>query len=148
MATWQHQLWSSSSKFNRRGISNSSRRQRRLFYKEGFHNGTIIVGEFKGESIQDAKPKVREAMIKADWHSHLQPEGLVISHSAGEYVVALMDQWYLDYGELSWRAQTEGYVRLSFLFLKNSTKKTWPPTVCWRKWIHTHQRLDTLFRRL
>ena len=91
-------------------------------YKEGFYNGTMIIGEFKGESVQDAKPKVREAMIKAGLaFPYAEPEGLVISRSADECVVALMDQWYLDYGEPSWRAQTEGYVRLSFYF--NSTKK-------------------------
>ena len=90
-----------------------------IAYKEGFYNGTMIIGEFKGESVQDAKPKVREAMIKASLaFPYAEPEGLVVSRSADECVVALMDQWYLDYGEPSWRTQTEGYVRLSY-FLKN-----------------------------
>ena len=85
-----------------------------IAYKEGFYNGTMIIGEFKGDSVQDAKPKVREAMIKAGLaFPYAEPEGLVISRSADECVVALMDQWYLDYGESSWRAQTEGYVRRS-----------------------------------
>ena len=100
-----------------------------IAYKEGFYNGTMIVGEFKGESVQDAKPKVREAMIKAGLaFPYAEPEGLVISRSADECVVALMDQWYLDYGELSWRAQTEGYVRLSFFlfFWKIQLKKLGP----------------------
>ena len=88
-----------------------------IAYKEGFYNGTMIIGEFKGESVQDAKPKVREAMIKAGLaFPYAEPEGLVISRSADECVVALMDQWYLDYGEPSWRAQTEGYVSLSSFF--------------------------------
>ena len=86
-----------------------------IAYKEGFYNGTMIIGEFKGESVQDAKPKVRDAMIKAGLaFPYAEPEGLVISRSADECVVALMDQWYLDYGEPSWRAKTEGYVNLSF----------------------------------
>ena len=89
-----------------------------IAYKEGFYNGTMIIGEFKGESVQDAKPKVRDAMIKAGLaFPYAEPEGLVISRSADECVVALMDQWYLDYGEHSWRAQTEGYVSLSFIYL-------------------------------
>jgi leucyl-tRNA synthetase len=80
-----------------------------IAYKEGFYNGTMLVGEFKGESVQDAKPKVREAMINAGVaFAYAEPEGLVISRSADECVVALMDQWYLDYGEPVWRAQTEG----------------------------------------
>lgn len=86
-----------------------------IAYKEGFYNGTMIIGEFKGESVQDAKPKVRDAMIKAGLaFPYAEPEGLVISRSADECVVALMDQWYLDYGEPSWRAQTEGYVLMSY----------------------------------
>ncbi|CAL1697931.1 unnamed protein product [Somion occarium] len=79
-----------------------------LAYKEGFYNGTMLIGEFKGESVQDAKPKVRESMIKAGVaFPYAEPEGLVISRSGDECVVALMDQWYLDYGESVWRAQTE-----------------------------------------
>jgi len=80
-----------------------------IAYKEGFYNGTMLVGEFKGQSVQEAKPKVREAMIKENKaFAYAEPEGLVISRSADECVVALMDQWYLDYGEASWRKQTEG----------------------------------------
>ena len=98
-----------------------------IAYKEGFYNGTMTIGEFKGESVQDAKPKVREAMIKAGLaFPYAEPEGLVISRSADECVVALMDQWYLDYGEPSWRAQTEGYVRLSFYIYLIQLKKLDP----------------------
>ncbi|KDR73628.1 hypothetical protein GALMADRAFT_251386 [Galerina marginata CBS 339.88] len=80
-----------------------------IAYKEGFYNGTMLVGEYKGQSVQDAKPKVREDMIKAGLaFAYAEPEGLVISRSADECVVALMDQWYLDYGEASWKEQTQG----------------------------------------
>ena len=34
-----------------------------IAYKEGFYSGTMAIGEFKGESVQDAKPKVRAALI-------------------------------------------------------------------------------------
>ncbi|KAG6877276.1 hypothetical protein C0993_008924, partial [Termitomyces sp. T159_Od127] len=79
-----------------------------IAYKEGFYNGTMLVGEFKGQSVQDAKPKVRQRMIEAGLaFAYAEPEGLVISRSADECVVALMDQWYLDYGEEGWRNQVE-----------------------------------------
>jgi leucyl-tRNA synthetase len=79
-----------------------------IAYKEGFYSGTMVVGDFKGESVQDAKPKVREAMIKAGLaFAYAEPEGMIISRSGDECVVALMDQWYLDYGEAGWRAQAE-----------------------------------------
>jgi leucyl-tRNA synthetase len=89
-----------------------------IAYKEGFYNGTMLVGEFKGQSVQEAKVKVRDAMIQAGLaFAYAEPEGLVISRSADECVVALMDQWYLDYGEAEWRKQTEGYV------------------ICFRSWV-------------
>lgn len=79
-----------------------------LAYKEGFYNGTMSIGEFKGESVQEAKAKVRASMIKDGVaFAYAEPEGLVISRSADECVVALMDQWYLDYGEPKWRADAE-----------------------------------------
>lgn len=79
-----------------------------IAYKEGFYSGTMLVGEFKGEPVQEAKPKVRDAMIKAGLaFSYAEPEGLIISRSSDECVVALMDQWYLDYGESTWRTETE-----------------------------------------
>ncbi|KZS95395.1 leucyl-tRNA synthetase [Sistotremastrum niveocremeum HHB9708] len=75
-----------------------------IAYKEGFYSGTMIVGEFKGLSVQDAKPKVRESMIAAGvGFAYAEPEGLVVSRSTDECVVALMDQWYLDYGEAGWK---------------------------------------------
>jgi len=79
-----------------------------IAYKEGFYNGTMLVGDFKGQSVQEAKPKVRASMIEQGLaFAYAEPEGLVISRSADECVVALMDQWYLDYGEPVWRAQVE-----------------------------------------
>ena len=84
-----------------------------LAYKEGFYNGTMLVGEFKGESVQEAKTKVRASMIaNGVAFAYAEPEGLVISRSADECVVALMDQWYLDYGETKWRAEAERCVPL------------------------------------
>jgi len=82
-----------------------------LAYKEGFYNGTMSVGEYKGEPVQEAKSKVRASMIKNGVaFAYAEPEGLVISRSADECVVALMDQWYLDYGEPRWKADAERYV--------------------------------------
>lgn len=79
-----------------------------IAYKEGFYGGTMIIGDFKGESVQEAKPKVRAQLIERGLAvAYAEPENLVVSRSADECVVALMDQWYLDYGEATWRAQTE-----------------------------------------
>ena len=77
-------------------------------YKEGFYSGTMLVGEFKGQPVQEAKNKVRDSMIAKNLAiAYAEPEGLIISRSSDECVVALMDQWYLDYGEPVWREQAE-----------------------------------------
>ena len=58
----------------------------------------MIVGEFSGERVQDAIPKVRIKQGVA--FAYAESEGLVISRSGDECVVALMDQWYLDYDQV------------------------------------------------
>lgn len=82
-----------------------------LAYKEGFYQGIMLVGDFVGEKVEKAKPKVREQLITSgEAFAYAEPEGFVISRSGEPCVVALLNQWYLDYGEASWRAQTEGLV--------------------------------------
>lgn len=82
-----------------------------LAYKEGFYQGVMKVGDFKGEKVEVAKPKVREQLIKAgEAFAYSEPENKVVSRSGDECTVALMDQWYLDYGEDSWRTIAFDYV--------------------------------------
>ena len=82
-----------------------------IAYKEGFYQGTMLVGEYKGEKVEVAKPKVREQLIKAgEAFAYSEPENKVVSRSGDECTVALMDQWYIDYGEDSWQAQLSEYV--------------------------------------
>ncbi|RKP15315.1 hypothetical protein BJ684DRAFT_18358 [Piptocephalis cylindrospora] len=79
-----------------------------ICYKEGFYNGTLLVGKYAGEAVQTAKAKVRDDLIAAGLaFPYAEPEGLVMSRSDDECVVNLCDQWYLDYGEKVWRAQVE-----------------------------------------
>ncbi|WVR06080.1 leucine-tRNA ligase [Kwoniella sp. DSM 27419] len=76
-----------------------------LAYKAGFYGGVMTVGDFKGETVAEAKPKVRQQLIEAGLgFPYAEPESEVISRSADVCVVALVDQWYLDYGEDGWKA--------------------------------------------
>ena len=76
-----------------------------LAYKEGFYSGTMTVGDFKGSPVADAKPQVRQQMIDQKLAvPYAEPESEVISRSADVCVVALVDQWYLDYGEEEWKS--------------------------------------------
>lgn len=82
-----------------------------LAYKEGFYQGVMKVGDFKGEKVEAAKPKVRQQLIDAGLaFAYAEPENRVVSRSGDECTVALMDQWYLDYGEPSWRETALDYV--------------------------------------
>ncbi|KAI0162452.1 hypothetical protein BJ166DRAFT_268896 [Pestalotiopsis sp. NC0098] len=82
-----------------------------LAYKEGFYQGTLKVGEFKGEKVESAKPKVRQQLIDAkEAFAYSEPERKVVSRSGDDCIVSLMDQWYLDYGEESWKQTALGWV--------------------------------------
>ncbi|KAK3885670.1 hypothetical protein Pcinc_010127 [Petrolisthes cinctipes] len=77
-------------------------------YLRGFYEGTLIIGEFKGKKVQEIKKAIQEKLVKAgEAELYQEPEKQIISRSGDECVVALCDQWYLDYGESEWRKQVE-----------------------------------------
>ncbi|KAK6465234.1 cytosolic leucyl tRNA synthetase [Scheffersomyces coipomensis] len=76
-----------------------------LAYKEGYYNGTLTIGKYKGEKVEEAKPKVKADLIASgDAFVYNEPEGVVVSRSGDECIVSLEDQWYIDYGEESWKS--------------------------------------------
>jgi leucyl-tRNA synthetase len=82
-----------------------------LAYKEGFYQGIMVIGDFKGERVETAKPKVRQQLFDAqEGFVYSEPEKKVVSRSGDDCCVALMDQWYIDYGEESWRKEALKYV--------------------------------------
>lgn len=73
-------------------------------YKAGFYHGTLLVGDLAGESVMIAKPKIRERLIADEMACpYSEPEKKVISRTGDECVVAMCDQWYVEYGEKEWR---------------------------------------------
>ncbi|CCD24930.1 leucine--tRNA ligase CDC60 NDAI_0E01140 [Naumovozyma dairenensis CBS 421] len=75
-------------------------------YKEDFYSGTMIYGKYKGEKVEVAKNKVKADLIAAgEAFVYNEPESLVVSRSGDECIVSLEDQWYVDYGEESWKKQ-------------------------------------------
>ncbi|XP_041358320.1 leucine--tRNA ligase, cytoplasmic-like [Gigantopelta aegis] len=75
-------------------------------YKLGFYDGVMTVGEWKGQKVQDIKKKVQKSLVdKNEAVVYMEPEKKVVSRSADECVVALCDQWFLDYGEPKWKGQ-------------------------------------------
>ncbi|KAF2160522.1 hypothetical protein M409DRAFT_59994 [Zasmidium cellare ATCC 36951] len=70
-----------------------------LAYKEGFYKGKMIYGDFKGKTVEEAKPLVRQQLLDAgDAFAYAEPDGLVISRSGDECVAGHLDQWFMNYG--------------------------------------------------
>lgn len=68
----------------------------------------MLVGEYKGKKIQDIKKSIQKDLLdKKEAVIYYEPEKTVVSRSGEECVVALCNQWYLDYGESNWKKQTE-----------------------------------------
>lgn len=73
-------------------------------YLKGFYEGVLIVGPYAGQKVQDVKKKIQSEMVEAKQaRIYQEPEKTVISRSGDECVVALCDQWYLDYGNEEWK---------------------------------------------
>ncbi|RUS86732.1 hypothetical protein EGW08_005522 [Elysia chlorotica] len=104
-------------------------------YKKGFYEGVMLVKGYEGQKVQDVKKVIQTDMIeKGDAVLYKEPEKLVISRSGDECVVALCDQWFLDYGEPSWRAQTEQALSKMNTFC-DETMNNFQSTL---DWLHEH----------
>lgn len=72
-------------------------------YQKGFYEGSLIVGPYKGRKVEEVKAIIKGELVAAGLAlNYAEPGGEVISRSGDECVVALIDQWYLDYGEKAW----------------------------------------------
>ncbi|KAK6945521.1 Methionyl/Valyl/Leucyl/Isoleucyl-tRNA synthetase, anticodon-binding [Dillenia turbinata] len=81
---------------------------KKLTYLKGFTEGLMLVGEFTGQKVQEAKPLVRNMLIETGQAiTYSEPEKKVMSRSGDECVVALTDQWYITYGESEWKKLAE-----------------------------------------
>lgn len=79
-----------------------------LCYLKGFYDGVMLVGDYKGKKVQEVKQILKEELVKKSKAAvYYEPEKQIISRSGEECVVALCDQWYLDYGEPKWKERTE-----------------------------------------
>lgn len=79
-----------------------------LAYLKGFYDGVLLIGDFKGKKVHEVKKLLQKYLIESgDAVMYYEPEKQIISRSGDECVVALCNQWYLNYGEDEWRAQAE-----------------------------------------
>lgn len=79
-----------------------------MVYLKGFYDGVLLVGPHKGKKVQDVKKALQNNLIEKKMAvTYYEPEKTVTSRSGDECVVALCNQWYLNYGEAKWKAETE-----------------------------------------
>ncbi|XP_060564923.1 leucine--tRNA ligase, cytoplasmic-like [Ruditapes philippinarum] len=104
-------------------------------YLKGFYEGVMKIGEFKGQKVQDVKKKVQKIMLdKNEAVKYMEPEKQVISRSGDECVVALCDQWYLNYGEAEWKATAKKALQ-NIETYSDDVKKNFEATL---DWLHEH----------
>ncbi|XP_015982068.2 leucine--tRNA ligase, cytoplasmic [Rousettus aegyptiacus] len=100
-------------------------------YLKGFYEGIMLVDEYKGQRIQDVKKIIRQKMIDAgDALVYVEPEKQVMSRSGDECVVALCNQWYLDYGEENWKKLTTQCLKNLDTFCEES-KRNFEASLDW-----------------
>lgn len=109
-------------------------------YKAGFYNGILLKGTMAGEPVMQAKAKIREQLIASgEARSYSEPEKKVMSRSGDECVVALCDQWYLEYGEETWRAEVEKCLANANLYA-DETRNAFEAVLRWlREWACSRQ---------
>ncbi|KAK9069057.1 hypothetical protein SSX86_013173 [Deinandra increscens subsp. villosa] len=104
---------------------------KKVIYKGGFYEGTMIAGEHTGKRVQDAKNLIRNKLLDDNQAVvYSEPEKKVMSRSGDECVVALTKQWYLTYGEPSWREAAEECLANMNLY-SDETRHGFEHTLSW-----------------
>ncbi|CAN1180304.1 Leucine--tRNA ligase, cytoplasmic [Linum perenne] len=104
---------------------------KRLTYLRGFTDGTMLVGEYAGMKVQEAKPLLRTKLIETGQGiMYSEPEKRVMSRSGDECVVALTDQWYIIYGEAEWKKLAEECLSNMNLY-SDETRHGFEHTLSW-----------------
>ena len=81
-------------------------------YLDGFYTGVVVVGEFKGRRVAEAKPLIRALLLgSGEAEAYFEPESQCVSRSGDVCVVALCDQWYITYGTEEARERLKAHVR-------------------------------------
>ncbi|XP_077984982.1 leucine--tRNA ligase, cytoplasmic-like [Glandiceps talaboti] len=100
-------------------------------YLKGFYEGVMIIGDHKGQKVQDVKKLVQKKMVDSNEAViYMEPERQVVSRSADECVVALCDQWFLDYGNEEWKNQTRGALAKTETYAEE-TRRNFQATLDW-----------------
>ncbi|KAA8545447.1 hypothetical protein F0562_020231 [Nyssa sinensis] len=104
---------------------------KRLTYLKGFTDGIMLVGEFTGRKVQEAKPLIKTKLTETGQAiMYSEPEKRVMSRSGDECIVALTDQWYITYGEPEWQKMAEDCLANMNLY-SDETRHGFEHTLSW-----------------
>ncbi|RXM93113.1 Leucine--tRNA ligase, cytoplasmic [Acipenser ruthenus] len=102
-----------------------------MVYLKGFYEGIMLVDGYKGQKVQDVKKPIQKKMVdNGEALIYMEPEKQVMSRSADECVVALCDQWYLDYGDKNWKEAASNSLKSLETFC-DETRKNFEATLAW-----------------
>jgi len=102
---------------------------------KGFYEGTMLIEPYIGKNVQEVKKLIQKKMIDDGTALiYYEPEKTVISRSNDECVVALCDQWYLDYGEKAWKNETYKALKNLETF-HDEVRKNFHVCI---EWLHEH----------
>jgi len=97
--------------------------------------GVMSIGSQKGKKVPEAQNMVRDELIEQGLAAtYSEPDGLIVSRSGDDCVVALCDQWFLAYGEPEWRAEVEAHLG-DLECYSDETKRDFEATLAW---LHEH----------
>lgn len=105
-----------------------------LAYKEGYYKGTMLMGQYKGQSVESAKPKVKQDLIASgDAFEYAEPNGTVVSRSGDDCVTAYLGQWFLNYGENDpeWRNTVLDHVKTNLETYSSETQNGFEGNLDW-----------------
>ncbi|KAL6497721.1 hypothetical protein OROHE_027046 [Orobanche hederae] len=104
---------------------------KKIIYKGGFYEGTMLVSEFARMKVQEAKSLIRNRLLELEQAVvYSEPEKKVMSRSGDECVVALTDQWYITYGEQQWKGAAEECLAGMSLY-SDETRHGFEHTLSW-----------------
>ncbi|KAK4472683.1 hypothetical protein MN116_003913 [Schistosoma mekongi] len=103
-------------------------------YRVGFYDGIMLVEKYKGLKVNSVKKLIQDELVKTNQAIiYYEPENLVVTRGGDEAVVALCEQWYLDYGSEDWK--TEVRKAVANLSATDEVRRGLHATV---DWFHEH----------
>lgn len=105
-----------------------------LAYKEGYYKGTMLIGDFRGQKVEDAKTRVKKQLIdNGEAFEYAEPNGHVVSRSGDECVTAYLGQWFLNYGDgdPEWRDAVVDYVKNDMETYSSETQNGFEKNLEW-----------------